>query len=476
MVIRYSKDETTEKSLQHSIKDGISFSVMGGVSESYFSAFAVFLKASAPQIGLLASMPPLLASFVQIFSVWLGRVSGVRRPIIVAGALIQVAALMAVAVLPYNFPDYAFPLLLLSATLYFIGPNLGAPLWASLMGGLIPEGVRGRFFARRSRLSSIASFSALLTAGVILQLFDMISATYLGFLTIFCIGMLARGVSAWHLHQIHEPTQASPVEALDLDGIPTISSIRENPNFTRFSLFFATMQFAVAISGPFVVVYLLRDLQYTYLQLTANTAASVLMQFMVMNRWGRLSDLFGNQIIVRVTGFAIPFVPLLWVLSNDFWYLILVQTISGLIWSGYSLSTSNFLYDLTPQAKRGGLMAFHNLLAAIAVFLGASAGGLLVINLPTSISLGSLSIAWSSVFYGVFICSSVLRLLVALSILPHLQEVRLVKPMTYHGLIFRVTRFSPISGVMFDVVSRVKKRNLGRKASEKTPADSDPKA
>jgi hypothetical protein len=283
------------------------------------------------------------------------------------------------------------------------------------------------------------------------------SYTYLGFLAIFCIGMLARGVSAWHLHQLHDPPRVQTEETEGGDGIPSIRFLRQHPHFIRFSLFFACMQFAVAVSGPFSVVYLLRDLHYSYLELTVNTAASVVVQFLVLARWGRLGDLFGNQIILRVTGFAIPLVPALWVLSTDFWYLILVQAISGLVWSGYSLSASNFIFDLTPQSKRAGMMAVHALVASVAVFLGASFGGFLALHLPTSLDLGFYSFSWASVFYGVFLCSALLRLLVAISFLPGVEEVRSVRSMTYHGLVFRVTRFSPISGVIFDVVSRVRR-------------------
>ena len=454
----FSKDEQIEKSLNHSIKDGVSFSIMGGVSESYFSAYAIFLRATAPQIGLLASVPPLLASFAQMFSVWLGQVTGQRRAIIVAGALLQVAALACIALLPGQLPGWSFAALLTSVVIYLVGPNLGAPQWGSLMGTIVPEAIRGRFFARRTRLSSIASFSALIAGGIILQAFASAGHTWIGFMTIFFIGMIARTVSAWHLHQVYDPPRPH-AESLpeERDGFPTPALLRENPNFLRFSVFFACMQTAVAVSGPFVVVYLLRDLHYSYVQLMCNTGASVLMQFLVLSRWGRLADLFGNRIILRVTGFTIPLIPVLWVLSADFWYLLMVQMVSGLVWSGFSLSASNFLFDLTPQAKRGGMMALHNLLSSIAIFVGASAGGLLASHLPTHVTLFGHEMHWQSVYYGVFLSSALVRITVASGFLPRLREVRSVRNMTYHGLIFRVTRFSPISGVIFDVVSRVRR-------------------
>lgn len=426
---------------------------MTGACDSYFGAYAVFLKATTPQIALLASIPPLLASFSQLFGVWLGQRTGVRKGIIVIGALLQVTALVMVATLPDLVPDLAFLLLLISVIFYFSGPNLGAPLWGSLMGAIVPSAQRGRFFAYRTRLASVASFSVLLVAGGVLQLFDSLSLTYGGFLAIFLIGGVARLVSAWHLNQIHDPPHARAVEG-DVVNLFTVRFFRGQRRLLRFSLFFALMQFAVAFSGPFVVVYLLRVLHFSYIELTFNTAASVLVQFLVLSRWGRLADLFGNRIILRLTGYTIPFIPFVWVLSTDYWYLLLVQALSGLVWSGFSLSASNFVFDVTPQEKRAGLMAAHSVLANVAVFCGASLSGYLALHLPTSITIGSFHYAWLTVFYDAFLISAVLRGAVALLFLPRLEEVRSVRRMNYTGLIFRVTRFSPISGVIFDIVSR----------------------
>jgi hypothetical protein len=68
----FSNNPQTEESLQHSLKDSGACAVMTGVGETYISAFALFLGAGTAQIGLLSSVPPMLASLVQIFSAWLG--------------------------------------------------------------------------------------------------------------------------------------------------------------------------------------------------------------------------------------------------------------------------------------------------------------------------------------------------------------------------------------------------------------------
>jgi len=133
---------------------------MTGVGETYLSAFALFLKASTPQIGLLASLPPMLASLIQLVSAWLGRVTGRRKAIILAGASIQAFAWLPILGLPLLFPEHAVPLLIASVVLYHGGAHLTTPQWRSLRGASGPPRKRGRCFAQRTRLSTAMTVTA----------------------------------------------------------------------------------------------------------------------------------------------------------------------------------------------------------------------------------------------------------------------------------------------------------------------------
>lgn len=455
MANQLADDPVVDRSLKHSIKDGIFFSAMVGGAESYFSAFAVFLKATTAQIGLLASLPPLLASFMQLVSAWLGRRTGKRKELIVVGALFQMACFIPLAALPILFPQHAVPLLLVAIVFYFLGPNLGAPQWGSLMGDLVPEDRRGRFFALRTRLSSFASFTALIVAGLVLDWFDGHSITYWGFVTVFVAAAVCRLVSAHHLNRIHDP--GGHVAALEAPWHSEIWTGLRETGLLPFSLFHASMQFAVGISAPFFALYMLRDLDLSYVEFMVNTATSVCVQFLTLNRWGRLSDLFGNRIILFTTGALISVLPSLWLVSTDFVWLIVVQAVSGLIWGGFTLSASSFVFDLTPPAHRATLMAVHNVLAAMAVFVGALIGGYLGTHLPNEITLFGTHYQWLTPLFGVFLFSSLTRLTVAAIFLPRLEEVRRVRPMSPSGLIFRVTRVHPVSGMVFEIVGRLRR-------------------
>ncbi|MGA1370994.1 MAG: MFS transporter [Pseudomonadales bacterium] len=433
---RFDKNPRVDRSLRHSLSDGITYAAMMGAAESYFAAFAVLLRATTTQVGLLAALPPLLGSFAQLASAWIGHRLGRRRDIIVFGALLQATILPPLALSPLLLPSIAAPMLILCAVIYFAGPNLGAPLWGSLMGDLVAESHRGRFFALRTRLSSLANFSALIIAGFVLEGFDTLGFAYWGFVAIFVSAAGLRLVSAWHLAQMHDPP-TQPV-TLRIPWHHALTTGLRSTGLLPFTLFFAAMQFAVAIAGPFFALYMLRDLEFSYVAFMFNTAASVCVQFVTLSRWGRLSDLFGNRLILVTTGLLIPLMPILWLLSTNYLYLLGVQAVSGLLWAGFALSASNYVFDLTPRDQRAALMAAHNVIAAAAIFLGASLGGWLGSVLPESLQFGSVTWAWASPLCGAMMLSAFVRMLVIAAFLPRLREVRRVRRSSSMQLMLRL--------------------------------------
>ena len=452
---KYSSEAVTDRSLKHSVRDGAAYSVMTGCGETYFSAFAIFLKASTAQIGFLASVPALLASFAQLLSAWLGHRYGKRKAIILLGASLQALIWLPMALLLWSTSSYKVELFISCVILYHTFGNLVAPQWSSLMGELVKEKKRGRFFARRTRISSMTSFVSLIAAGMVLEYFSNEDATSTGFLILFSIAAISRIISIYHLAQMYDPPGHVAAMEVPVESV-TWRQIRQS-KFVGFSAFFALIQFSVAIGSPFFSVYLLRDLNYNYIEFMLMSASTILFQFITLYRWGRISDIFGNRIILTLCGSLIPLLPFLWLLSSNFYYLLVVQAFGGFIWAGFSLSASNFLYDLIPQNKRATYMATHNVLAGVGIFFGALLGGYLGTVMPDNHIILGYEINLSSQLYNLFIISFVFRLFTSLLLIPRIKEVRRVKPVTVRRLVFRVIRFNPLTGLNFEVIGSRKK-------------------
>jgi hypothetical protein len=319
------------------------------------------------------------------------------------------------------------------------------------MRDLVSERRRGRYFAHRTRLMTITTFVSLVACGIILHELDTAGRTYLGFVVIFLIAFVARTISVYHLTFLHEmpPTTTAPDMHIEHWWRTLLST-----GAIGFSIYVALMNAAVGISSPFFTVYMLRDLKLSYFEFTMLQGASVLVQFLMLTTWGRIADIYGNRLILIVTSISLPLVPAMWLLSDNFWALVLFQALSGLSWSGFTLSAGNLLYELVPQTRRAAYVAFHNVGTAAGVFGGAMLGSLLQGVLPPRAVLFGTSGVLSSLLY-IFVISGIVRAIVAALLARRVRELR--KPrreLSAPALVLRVTGLNAMVGIIYDFIGR----------------------
>ena len=197
--------EKVKKSLKYSIIDGAFYSSMVGFGESFFTAFAVFLKASNLQIGILGSLPQTLGSFLQLFSNQLIKLFGSRKRLILTCAMLQTLIHIPIA-LVFFMGTFSVYNLILFISIYYMLAMIVGPAWTSWMGDLVNEKERGSYFGRRNKIAGFVSFLTFIMAGYLLQNFsDGSTQQYIGFLIIFGIAFASRLVSFYYLTKQHEP-------------------------------------------------------------------------------------------------------------------------------------------------------------------------------------------------------------------------------------------------------------------------------
>src|SRR3989338_532485 len=163
-------DDKVKRSLKYSILDGTFYSMMVGFGESFFSAFAVFLKATNIQLGLLGSLPQTLGSLSQFFSNRLIKLFNSRKRFVCIGALLEGLMYIPIA-LVFFLGKFQVYYLILFICIYWILGMILSPAWSSWMGDLVNEKERGVYFGRRNRIAGFASFVSLLIGGYILHNF-----------------------------------------------------------------------------------------------------------------------------------------------------------------------------------------------------------------------------------------------------------------------------------------------------------------
>jgi MFS family permease len=346
--------------------------------------------------------------------------------------------------------------------LYYVGGQFAAPPWSSLMGDLVPERRRGRFFGERTRLMSFMTFASLSAAGVALEFFESRALAHWGFAAIFAVALAARLYSLAQLMRMHEPlARLAPLTLPPLGGL--LERMRGS-DFAKFALFIGFMNLAVAIASPFFTLYMLRDLRFSYLEFTAVTAFYVLMQFTALKLWGRLSDVFGNLRVVQVTSMVFPVLPVLWLIVPDFWAILVFQFVGAVAWAGFSLAAGNFLYDVAPPEKRAAYSAVHQTLSNTAVFGGALIGGFLATQAPHELQLGGWSVAFASGLWLALTASTVVRAAVVAVFLPLLRETRLVRPISPAALAIRVIRANVLAEWLFELLPSRRRARKNRRS------------
>lgn len=446
------------KTLEHSQKEAVASSTMTSTCDNFITAFALHLGATNVQMGFLTAFPQLFGSIMQLVSVWLGSVL-TRRRIVLFTAILQTGLMLCMALVallrsPGRTPDSTTEIvhtLIMLVMLYHAASNLIQPQWRAWMGSLVPQKQRGIFFAQRTRLTMGTSLGVFLGGGLFLTLTDAAGVASAGFFLLFLTAAGGRAMSCYFLWKMHDPLPQPvlPEANVFFSTLRIVGQSLHDATFRNYSFFVAGMQGMVAISGPFFAVYMLNELHFTYIEYSLSLMASIATQFFMLRWWGKVSDKHGNRLVMLLCSAAIPLVPLLWLFDDGFYYILFVQLVSGLAWSGFNLTTANYLYDIRPHHTNFATYAAVQAgITAVAVFVGGIAGGYLASVAPFLASLLPFEIG--SALFIVFLASGILRGAVLLWFIPRAEEPHIRTRPQLLQIIFRVARYNTISGVVLD--------------------------
>lgn len=436
-------DRKVRRSLRYSLWDGACFSLMLGSAESYFQAFAVFLKATVSQVGIVYTVPMFVAAVIQLHGGLLLRWFRSRKNLtILAGALRSL--LFVPLILVYYMGAARFWVLLGIICLYFALNYLPIPAWTSWMRDLVNENRRGAYFSRRNRISNLVALLGIVFAGLILEYFNV--RPFLGFALTFAVALLGSIGSTIFLSLKYDaPYTDTPPGR---EGFLRFSIQMFRSNFGRFVLYNFSLYLAVFFSGPFFVPYMLKDLEFTYLQFMVATSITVLLKFVTLTLWGELGDRYGNKRILVLASMFIAVLPFLWIVNRAFWWICLIQAVGGLAWAGFDISVLNFAFDVLPSEKVTRHTSYLIFYRGLATFIGGLIGGLVIHRFSL----------FGSPYYGNFFLSGVGRVLIAVPFLFFLKEERAVEHISYRQLMFKLMSVGPRRGLQLFLIGKARKK------------------
>lgn len=408
-----------------SVKEGTTYSVMDGFGLRNITPFALAIGATNAHIGLLSSIPALFGNISQLLTAkamerW------PRKTLVTVSVFLQALMWLPIALIAllaaYGIDSPLLPgLLVIVYTLITLFGAFAGPAWTSWMGDLVTSDA-GSYFGRRNRICGIVSLIAMLLGGLVLDASKNAGIILFGFAALFGISFLSRSIGAYIFTRKYEPA-FTPQPGYYFSLWQFVKKMRHN-NFGRFAIGGMLVQFGTAIGGPFVAVYMLNGLHFSYTTFTLVNLAAPIATLLFMPAWGKFADRYGTIRTIRITAGLTPLViggwactPLIIAHAPALLIpcLLCVELFSGFVWSGFNLSFANFIYAAVTRERIGVCTAYVNILNGTGVFVGAALGGALA-SLPMPLD--------TSPFIIVFIISATLRLIAFLWMRGMVHEVR----------------------------------------------------
>jgi MFS family permease len=371
-MFRRSRRRALRKNLRNSISDGAAFSIMVGIGETYFPAFVLALGLGEIASGLVASVPILMGAILQLISPWGVARLGSNRRWVVACVIMQALSFLPLAAAAL-WGSISAAALFAVVALYW-GAGLGAgPAWNTWMETVVPFRVRAPFFAVRTRFGQAGTLIGFLAGGAALQYGKQTGRLLEAFACIFAVAALCRLWSARFLSRQSESAGVKQVQRsvtlAELWGRIKAGSSE------RLLLYFLAVQVAVQISGPYFSPFMLGQLKISYLDYVGLLATSFVAKIVMLPACGRFATRFGVRRLLWIGGVGIMPCSGLWLYADAYWQLVAVQFFAGAVWAAYELAMFLLFFEAAPRGERTSILTLFNLGNAVALVIGALAGG-----------------------------------------------------------------------------------------------------
>jgi MFS family permease len=409
--------------LRASIGDAAAYSVMVGIGETYFAAFALAIGTGETFAGLVATLPMLVGAVLQLATPWFLRRARSYKKWVVLCACLQAAALLAMPVAAWLIGTAAAAWVFVAAALYWGASQATGPAWNTWVEEIVPKRVRSRFFACRARISQTCTLLGFVAGGLALQAGKANGWLLATFAGIFLVGSLCRFLSAWFLSRQSEPSRGR----YQSRQVPLreVFSVARSDVGMPLVLYLLAVQTAVQISGPYFTPYMLAQEQLSYFSFMVLVGIGFLGKVLALPLWGRVAHHAGARRLLWIGGTSIVPVAALWLaadwfapyattlhleigswrvavpLSAEMAYLGAAQLFSGIAWAAYELAMLLMFFEAIPRTDRACVLTFYNFGNAAALVLGGLIGA-------TILQLGNESHA---AYMAIFGCSSLARLL-----------------------------------------------------------------
>ncbi|ETI69300.1 MFS transporter [Neobacillus vireti] len=371
-----------------SIYHGMVSTIAANLASNFFPIFAIsILGATNYQVGLISSLPPLVALIMTIpAAILLNRLDEQKKTVAISvlGARALFILLVGVIFIPTPYQAWAFLLIIALMNVPGTISNIG---WQTLISGMIRDERRGAFFSDRNRLLTIVGMITTLIIGVVMKKQTDNAAAYQGlFFLAFIFGLLEVFFLMKHKETVLPKLNKEKKNA-SMDW-----SIFKDQGYKWFLITALCFNFSWQMAWGLFNIYNVRYAHATILWISIFSVGSQLVQIFSFPLWKKWAEQKSNTLMLVWVAAGMATAPFLTVLSTNFIYLTFVQMSSGFFVSGTMLLLFNLLLEQSPKEKRTYCITTYNVLLSFVAFMAPQIGIWLLESTGMQKSMGLISV------------------------------------------------------------------------------------
>ncbi|MEK6626713.1 MAG: MFS transporter, partial [Bdellovibrionota bacterium] len=399
--------------------EAIFFAIMVATTESYALYYFTKNGLNHTEIAILASFPLLVGACAQLAVPWLTKRWPVGLTLICAIAVQSIGIALILHFLLHPGP---FWVLVASFMLYWAGGQTSGPMWMDWASVIIPSQDFPRYLGRRNIIATLVVLCFYVSCSFLLK-------EKTSFAVLFAGGLMARlgSLCLQTFLVLRSPHKSSKAVTENKNDAMTSLPYERRKIFISFFLISGLFRMACYLCSPFFMPYMINDLKLNTVDYVLLTAIPYIGRALFIQNWGRASKGIRPFWGAQIAAVFIAFLPPLWTMGTNFYYLSFLQILSGIFWGGMEMTMLLVVQNLY-YGKARFLLSVQNTILVFFSVLGSLIGAQL---------LGS-----GLTYFNIFLISGCLRFVIALFLIFTLNKYHRI---SLHGWNSRVYLTSILS-------------------------------
>ncbi|ULT59209.1 MFS transporter [Neobacillus drentensis] len=351
-----------------SIYHGMVSTIAANLASNYFPIFAIsILGATNYQVGLISSLPPLVALIMTVpAAILLNRLELQKKTVAMSVLWARIMFLLLAGVIFIHSSYQAWAFLIIVALMNVPGTisNIG---WQTLISGMIKEKRRGAFFSDRNRLLTVVGMITTLIIGVVMKSQTHHAWAYqILFIIAFVFGILE---VLFLMKHREKPQVKLAQKKSSMDW-----SIFKDPGYKWFLITALCFNFTWQMAWGLFNIYNVRYVHATILWISIFSVANQLVQIFSFSLWKKWAEQKSNTLVLVWVAVGMATAPVLNIISTNVYYITFVSMTSGFFVSGTTLLLFNLLLEQSPEEKRTYCITTYNVLLSFVAFIAPQIG------------------------------------------------------------------------------------------------------